>query len=123
MSYTVVTTKMESELKRAAMKTAEELGMPLSVVIKAFLKQFVRTKTVTFSVASEQPSTYLLKSLKESEDDIKAGRVSSSFTNARDAIAWLNDPNAVYENGNKVRDEVRKLQDYASRESLPETLA
>lgn len=30
------------------------------------------------------------KILQESFDDIKAGRISPGFSNARDAIAWLN---------------------------------
>jgi addiction module RelB/DinJ family antitoxin len=107
MSYTVVSTKVDPQTKKAAMETASELGMPLSVIIKAFLKQLIRTKTVTFSAdIEEEPSAYMIESLKQSEADEKAGRVSPSFTNVKDAIAWLDDPNASYANGNKVRDKV-----------------
>jgi len=106
MRYTVVTAKVDPQTKRLAQETAFELGMPLSVVIKAFLKQFIRTKSVTFNVQDERPTKYVLDSLKKSEEDVKAGRVSPSFTNAKDATAWLDDPNASYANGDKVRDEV-----------------
>lgn len=106
MNYAVVTTKIDPETKKEAMKTAAALGMPLSVVIKAFLKQFIRTKSVAFSVPSEEPTPYMIEELKKSEEDFKAGRVSPAFTNAKDAIAWLDDPNASYANGDKVRDEI-----------------
>lgn len=46
----------------------------------------------------------MLESLKKSEEDIKVGKVSPTFDNAKDAIAWLDNPNAYYGNGNKVRD-------------------
>jgi len=54
----------------------------------------------------ETPSEYLKKSLDQSEDDIKAGRISPGFKNLKDAMAWLNDPKARYENGNKVHETV-----------------
>lgn len=70
------------------MATAYKLGMPLSVVIKAFLKQFIRTKSLTFSLLDEKPSMYLLKSLKKSEEDVKSGKVVS-FKNGKDALNYL----------------------------------
>ena len=51
MSYTVVSAKIDPQTKKEAMATAESLGVPLSIVIKAFLKQFIRTKEFTFSLA------------------------------------------------------------------------
>lgn len=88
MNYTVVTTKIDPKTKREAMSTANELGLPLSLVIKAFLKQFIRTKSVFFSVDSETPSVNLLKSLKKSEEDAKAGRVIS-FKTGQDVLDYL----------------------------------
>lgn len=70
------------------METANSLGMPLSVIIKAFLKQFIRTKSVFFSADSETPSAHLLESLKKSEEDAKAGRVIS-FKTGQDALNYL----------------------------------
>ena len=40
----------------------------------------------------------MIEALKESEKDIKADRVSSAFTNAKDAIAWLDNPKRKYDN-------------------------
>ena len=46
---------------------------------------------------NEEPSDWLINELKESEKDRKKGHTSPAFDNAEDAIAWLNDPNAKYE--------------------------
>lgn len=89
MSYAVVTTKVDPQTKIEAQRIAEELGMPLSVVVKAFLKQFVRTKAVTFSAADEEPSEYLIKVMKQAEKDRKAGKGSPVFKTGEEAVAWL----------------------------------
>ena len=89
MSYTVVTAKIDPHTKKQAMKTASELGMPLSVVIKAFLKQFIRTKSVTFSAYDEIPNDYLKSLMRKSREDLKAGKASPSFKNGKDAVAYL----------------------------------
>ncbi len=97
MNTAVINIKTDPKLKIEAQKVAGELGFSLSSLVNAYLKQLVKTKTVKFSL-DEQPSEYLLKSLKESEEDIKAGRVSPSFDNAEDMITWLNNPRRKYEN-------------------------
>lgn len=89
MSYAVVTTKLDPQTKKEAQETAEKLGMPLSVVIKAFLKHFIRTKSVEFSARDEEPNEYLKSIMKQAEKDLKAGKASPVFDNAKDAIAWL----------------------------------
>lgn len=101
MNTAVVNVKVNPETKRQAQKVVEELGLSLSSVINGFLKQLIRTRTITFST-SEEPSEYMVKALKKSEEDIKAGRVSPTFDNAKDAIAWLENPKATYKNGDRV---------------------
>lgn len=90
MNTAVITTKIDLPTKKLAMKTANELGMPLSVVIKAFLKQFINTKSITFS-ASEEPSGYLKAVIKKSEENYRKGNTSPAFRNAKDAIKYLED--------------------------------
>ena len=75
----------------------EEMGLSLSSLFRAFLKQFVRTKSISFDV-SEKPSDYLLETLAQSEKDVKEGFVSPAFDNTEEADKWLDDPNAKYEN-------------------------
>ena len=89
MSYAVVVTKVDPKIKKEAMDTAEKLGMPLSVVIKAFLKQFIRTETINFSTRVEVPNNYLKQVLHQAKKDLEAGKASPVFENAKDAIAWL----------------------------------
>lgn len=45
---TLMTIKMEKSLKLAAQETAAKIGIPLGTLVNAYLKQFVREKTVTF---------------------------------------------------------------------------
>lgn len=98
MSNTViVNTRVDLEIKTQAQKVANELGLSLSSLFRAFLKQLIRRKSVSFSIA-EEPTDYLLKSLAESEKDVKKGYVSPAFNNTDDAVKWLNDPKAKYEN-------------------------
>ena len=89
MNSSVVTIKIDPQTKKEAHKTAEELGMPLSVVIKAFLKQFIKTKTVEFSARGEEPSEYLIRAIKQAEIDLKAGKASPTFHYGEEAVKWL----------------------------------
>lgn len=83
----VINIKIEARFKREVQKAAEDLGLSLSALIKGFLKQFARTKEIHFN-AEEEPTEYLLESLRESRKDVKAGRVIS-FKEPRQAISYL----------------------------------
>jgi len=89
MNYAVVATKVDPQTKKEAQKTAAELGMPLSVVIKAFLKQFIKTKSVEFSARNEEPSEYLKSVIKQAEENLKKGKHSPVFETGEEAVAWL----------------------------------
>ena len=89
MSYAVVTAKVDPQTKKEAQKTAERLGMPLSVVIKAFLKQFIRTQSVSFGIQDEEPSEYLKNAIRQAEKDWKVGKTSPAFKTGEEAVAWL----------------------------------
>lgn len=89
MNYVVVTAKVDPQTKKEAQKTAERLGMPLSVVIKAFLKQFIRTQSVSFGVRDEEPSEYLKNAIRQAQKDWKAGKTSPAFKTGEEAVAWL----------------------------------
>lgn len=88
MSYAVVTTKVDPQTKKKAQQTADELGLPLSVVIKAFLKQFIRSRSITFSIA-EKPSEYLLSVVNQARKDRKQNKASPVFDSGKKAVAWL----------------------------------
>lgn len=90
MHTAVIITKTEPQVKIKAQKVAKDLGLTLSSLINAWLRQLIKTKTVVFSASDEKPTQYLLDALKESRKDIKAGRVVS-FTTANDAIDYLDE--------------------------------
>lgn len=87
MNTTSLHIKVEPDLKEQAQSLADELGMSLSAVMKALLKQFVRTKQLSIGI-SEVPNAYLKKSLKQSEDDIK-NRKTLSFKNGQEALDYI----------------------------------
>lgn len=86
-------------MKKQAQKTANELGLSLSATIKVLLKQFIRTKQLSVGL-TEKPTEQLIKSLKQSDKDIKAGRITS-FKTGRDALTYLD---------REIKDEQHKKQ-------------
>lgn len=52
---TTLTVKVNRELRDEARATAEELGVPLTTVVTALMRQFVREKKLSVSV-SPQPT-------------------------------------------------------------------
>ncbi len=70
---TVINIKTKKDLKENAQKTASELGLSLSAVLNAYLRQFVRSKAVYFSVAS-QMTPELESLLGKIEYDISRGK-------------------------------------------------
>jgi addiction module RelB/DinJ family antitoxin len=98
MDTDVVNIRINSKTKKLAQKIADDLGFSLSALINAYLKQLIRTKTVNYSTLEENPSEYMLDSLKEAEEEIKRGEISPKFKNAEEATAWLNNPDRKYDN-------------------------
>lgn len=87
---TIINFKTDPVLKKQAMKLSKDLGFSLSSIINAYLKHFVRTKAVSFSLYNEShPTRHALRQLKKSQKDIKEGRVSPAFSNLKDAVKWL----------------------------------
>ena len=82
---TVINIKADREVKIGAQKLAKQLGLSLSAVVNAYLKQFIRTKAVNFSVAP-QMSPELEKLLGKVEYDIVRGKNLSSAINSKEDI-------------------------------------
>lgn len=104
MNTAMVNFKTDPKVKKKAQVVAERLGFSLSSVLNAFLRDLIRTRTIAFSDDVRfELSPYAKRMLKRSEKDIKAGRVSPGFSSAEESIAWLNDPDARYQNGDPVQ--------------------
>src|SRR3989338_1019477 len=87
MNTAVINIKINPQVKKDAQKVAGKLGLSLSSLINGYLRQLIKTKTVTFSLR-EEPSEYMIQALKESRKDIKAGRVIS-FKKPNHALDYL----------------------------------
>lgn len=90
MNTTVINIKTHPQIKARAQQVAEELGFSLSSLINAYLRQLIKTKTITFSASDEEPTEYLLEMLQKSKDDKKKSSLSPQFMTAADATTWLN---------------------------------
>jgi len=93
MAKTTINIKADADVKKRAQKTAEKLGLPLSVVVNAYLKQFIRTGEVYFSLG--KPEGELKPAAKKRLDKLtkeaRAGKnLSPAFENGKDMDAYLN---------------------------------
>ena len=88
MNTAVINIKTEQETKDKAQLIAKDLGLSLSSLVNAFLKQIVRTKKIEFSL-DEKPSDYLIKAIKKASEDRKHKKASPIFKNGAKAIEWL----------------------------------
>lgn len=91
MSTTAIYIKTEKETKKEAQKVAKELGLSLSAIVNGFLKQFIKSKTVTFSANDEIPNDNSLAIMKQAEKNYKEGNTSPLFDNAKDMQKWFDE--------------------------------
>ena len=89
---TVINIKTDKDIKQHAQKVAEELGLSLSAVVNAYLRQFVRNKEVHFTAAPRM-SAELEGYLGHIEEDIQKKRnFSGPFSSGEEMDRWLNSP-------------------------------
>jgi addiction module RelB/DinJ family antitoxin len=91
MAKTVLNVKTDVSVKKQAQALAKKIGVPLSTIVNAQLKQFISEQRVEFSVPLV-PNARLRKVIEQAEKDIREKNTdafSPKFNNAEDAIAWL----------------------------------
>ena len=87
---TVIHIKTDSEVKENAQKLALGLGLNLSDVINASLRNFIRTREVYFSSVPKMTLEFE-KLLGPIDKDIKRGKnLSPEFDNGEEMDAYLN---------------------------------
>lgn len=85
----MINIKADKEVKENAQNVARDLGLPLSTVINAFLKEFVRSRSISFSVIPKM-TPYLEEILNEAETDIQNNKnMIGPFDTAQKANAYL----------------------------------
>lgn len=86
---TVIHIKADREVKKNAQRAARELGLTLTDVINASLRNFIRTREIIFSDTPVM-TPELEKLLDKVEDDIKRNRnLSPAFKTAKEANDYL----------------------------------
>lgn len=86
---TVIHIKANKEVKENAQKAAKDLGLSLSDVINAALRNFIRTREVIFSDIP-QMTPELEKRLGKVEEDIKYKRNIVRYKSAKEFLKALN---------------------------------
>jgi len=77
MNTAIVNVKVDPKIKKQAQKVAQTLGFSLSSLINAYLRQFVRDRTVGFSDVRLELTPYAKRMLKQTQKDFKDGNVQT----------------------------------------------
>jgi len=84
----IINVKTDRRLKREAQSVSRELGLPLSAIVNAYLRDFVREKKVVFS-SHPVPNQKTRRFLERIRSDRKGGKnIAGPFT-YDEAIAYL----------------------------------
>jgi antitoxin component of RelBE/YafQ-DinJ toxin-antitoxin module len=86
---TVLNIKLDPDLKRQAQEAAKAIGLPISTVVAAGLREFVRTRSITISDPPKLKPEVEAELLQISADAKKGINVSPTFDNLDDAFTWL----------------------------------
>jgi len=85
---TVISVKVEKEVKESAQSVAKSAGLSLSALVNAYLRQVVATRRIEL-YAPEPMTPKLEKLIAEVESELKSDKISKKFDNARDFLADL----------------------------------
>lgn len=86
---TIINIKADKEVKEGAQKVAKELGLPLSTIINAYLKQFMRNREAYFSITPRMtPELEELIGVAQ-RDYKKKKNLSPLFSSAKEAVLYL----------------------------------
>lgn len=86
---TLISIKADIEVKERAQEVARQIGIPLSTIINAYLKQFGREQRVNFALPL-RPNKKTVRLIKKADEDYKKGRnISPVFETADEMDAYL----------------------------------
>lgn len=88
MGKVVINFKVDTEVKEEAKKIAHELGLPLSAIINAQLRELIRTRMMSIS-AEPRMTPYLENVLEQVEMDRRAGQHITHTRNLDEALSHL----------------------------------
>jgi addiction module RelB/DinJ family antitoxin len=86
---TLINIKADKNVKEEAVKTATAMGLPLSTVVNAFLKQFISQQSITFTIPIK-PTKWLQKILMDADKDFREDKnIAGPFHAAKDMTKSL----------------------------------
>jgi DNA-damage-inducible protein J/RHH-type rel operon transcriptional repressor/antitoxin RelB len=86
--YTVISVKVDKEVKASAQEVAKSAGLSLSTLVNAYLRQIAATRRI--ELYAPEPMTPKLEALiAEVESELASGQVSKKFDNADDFLRDL----------------------------------
>ena len=89
MDKTILNVKTDRDVKAGAQDVARHLGLPLSTIVNAFLKEFIRERRIEFSL-EPQLRPEIARLLKKASEDYKKKRnISPAFTTSNEMDTYL----------------------------------
>jgi antitoxin component of RelBE/YafQ-DinJ toxin-antitoxin module len=88
MTKTILNIKTDPQTKQQIQEFAAELGIPVSVIMNAQIKQMLRDRKIILSTELE-PTPYLEKIMKEVEEDLINNRNITHTNSKEEALAHL----------------------------------
>lgn len=87
---TVLNVKIDKELKKQAQAAAKAIDLPISTIVSASLREFVRTRSITIS-DTPRLKPEIEAELLEMSRQFKEGKleVSPEFDNVEESFVWL----------------------------------
>ena len=87
---TAVIIKVDSDVKKSVQKRARRMGLTLSAVMNAYLREFMRSDEVKFSLEPQELRPEVGRLLKRASADFRKGKnISPLFTNTKDMLDYL----------------------------------
>ncbi len=88
MSTTVISVKLDQNVKTSAQEVAKSTGLTLSTLVNAYLRQVATTRRIEL-YAPELMTPKLEKFIAEIETELKAGKVSKKFDDVEEFLTDL----------------------------------
>lgn len=85
---TTMTFKIDKDLKAQAQKTAQQMGVPLSTLINAYLREIAATGRVELSIVEEM-TPQMIRIIESFKHEIATNQTVGPFNNVGEAVAYL----------------------------------
>ena len=85
---TVISVKIDKDVKASALEVAHSAGLTLSTLVNAYLRQVAATRRIEL-YAPEPMTPKLEKFIEEVEAELKSGKTSKSFDSVEEFLVDL----------------------------------